>query len=105
MQEIKVSETNAMDEGSYTNAMDERLKPTLVKVSETNKFSEELIPDNGTAVKNNRSMLSKVSCMLSKASSACNSTWSITMFRVAVLAVLFAVLVRRCCRYFFLDNA
>ncbi|KAJ6764698.1 putative proteinC DOMAIN-CONTAINING PROTEIN 91 [Salix koriyanagi] len=68
--EIKVSETNAMDEGSYTNAMDERLKPTLVKVSETNKFSEELIPNNGTAVKNNRSMFSKVSFMFSKASSA-----------------------------------
>ncbi|KAF9671025.1 hypothetical protein SADUNF_Sadunf12G0003800 [Salix dunnii] len=82
--EIKVSETNAMDEGSYTNAMDERLKPTLVKVSETNKFSGELIPNNGTAVKNNRSMLSKVSFMLSNASSACNSTWSITMFRVTI---------------------
>ncbi|KAJ6418905.1 hypothetical protein OIU84_002137 [Salix udensis] len=103
--ENKVSETNAMDEGSYTNAMDERLKPTLVKVSETNKFSEEPIPNNGTAVKNNRSMFSKVSFMFSKASSACNSTWPITMFRVAVLAVLFAVLVRRCCTYFFLDTA
>ncbi|PNT08800.1 hypothetical protein POPTR_012G007500v4 [Populus trichocarpa] len=102
--EIKVSETNAMDEDSYTNAMDEQLKPTLVKVSETIKFSEELIPNNGTAVKNNRSMLSKVSFMFSKASSACDSIWSITMFRVAVLAVLFAVSVSRC-RYFFLDTA
>ncbi|KAJ6976452.1 hypothetical protein NC653_028552 [Populus alba x Populus x berolinensis] len=90
--EIKVSETNAMDEDSYTNAMDEQLKPTLVKVSETIKFSEELIPNNGTALKNNRSMLSKVSFMFSKASSACDSIWSITMFRAAVLAVLFAVL-------------
>jgi hypothetical protein len=55
-------------------------------------------------VKNNRSMLSKVSFMFSKASSACDSIWSITMFRVAVLAVLFAVSVSRC-RYFFLDTA
>uniref|UniRef100_A0A6N2K991 NAC domain-containing protein n=1 Tax=Salix viminalis TaxID=40686 RepID=A0A6N2K991_SALVM len=87
--EIKVSEinamdegsyTNAMDEGSYTNAMDERLKPTLVKVSETNKFSEEQIPNNGTAVKNNRSMFSKVSFMFSKASSACNSTCDFILF-------------------------
>lgn len=75
------------------NGIDEQHKSSLVEVSES------LID-----TKNNCSILSKVSSMFSKASCARNSFWPNTMFRVAVFAVLFAVVVSRW-RHFILNTA
>ncbi|CAK7324287.1 unnamed protein product [Dovyalis caffra] len=73
--EVKVTELDTTVCGGDTNAMDEQQKPSLVEVSENIKFSEELMPNNGTDVKNNRSILGKVSSIVSKASCTRNSIW------------------------------
>ncbi|KAJ6867937.1 IAA-amino acid hydrolase ILR1-like 3 [Populus alba x Populus x berolinensis] len=78
--EAKATEMETTVCDGDTNGIDEQHKPSLVEVSES------LID-----TKNNCSILSKVSSMFSKASCARNSIWPNTMFRVAVFAVLFAV--------------
>jgi hypothetical protein len=93
VQEAKVTEMETTVCGGDTNGLDEQHKPSLVEVSES------LID-----TKNNCSILSKVSSMFSKASCARNSIWPNTMFRVAVFAVLFAVVVSRW-RHFILNTA
>ncbi|KAL9374641.1 hypothetical protein Peur_031520 [Populus x canadensis] len=91
--ETKVTEMETPVCGGDTNGIDEQHKPSLVEVSES------LID-----TKNNCSILSKVSSMFSKASCARNSIWPNTMFRVAVFAVLFAVVASRW-RHFILNTA
>ncbi|XP_011003273.1 PREDICTED: NAC domain-containing protein 45-like isoform X2 [Populus euphratica] len=91
--ESKVTEMETTVCGGDTNDVDEQHKPSLVEVS-------------GSLVdtKNNCSILSKVSSMFSNASCARNSIWPNTMFRVAVFAILFAVVVSRW-RHFILNTA
>jgi hypothetical protein len=92
VQEAKVTEMETPVCGG-DNGIDEQHKSSLVEVGES------LID-----TKNNCSILSKVSSMFSKASCARNSFWPNTMFRVAVFAVLFAVVVSRW-RHFILNTA
>ena len=94
MQEAKVTEMENTVCGGDTSAIDEQHKRSLIEASESLKFSE-VMHNNGIDMKNNCSILSKVSPLFSKASCARNPIWATTMFWAAVLAVLFAVLVSR----------
>ncbi|KAJ6410917.1 hypothetical protein OIU84_007635 [Salix udensis] len=93
--EAKVTEMENTACGGDTSAIDEQHRRSLIEASESLKFSQ-VMHNNGIDMKNNCSILSKVSPFFSKASRARNPIWATTMFwAAAVLAVLFAVLVSR----------
>ncbi|KAJ6760432.1 putative proteinC DOMAIN-CONTAINING PROTEIN 91 [Salix purpurea] len=92
--EAKITEMENTVCGGDTSAIDEQHRRSLIEASESLKFSE-VMHNNGIDMKNNCSILSKVSPLFSKASRARHPIWATTMFWAAVLAVLFAVLVNR----------
>ncbi|KAJ4832466.1 hypothetical protein Tsubulata_000001 [Turnera subulata] len=73
------------------------VKLTASEFSRSSEFSEEKVPIYGmqTRPKNYASMLKKVSSLFSKAPGARHSGGCITLFRVSILVVLFAILVSR----------
>lgn len=97
MQEVKATEQYTTVAGGSISAMDQHQKPSLSEAVGTSKSFEEPTPNNApdTRLLNNVSMLKKVSTMFSKAFPARRSIWSLTIFRVVVLVVLFAILVSR----------
>ncbi|KAJ6677440.1 putative proteinC DOMAIN-CONTAINING PROTEIN 82-RELATED [Salix viminalis] len=101
--EAKVTEMENTACGGDTSAIDEQHRRSLIEASESLKFSE-VMHNNGTDIKNNCSILSKVSPLFSKASRARNPIWATTMFSAAILAVMFAVLVSRW-EHFILNTA